>query len=392
MNGTLIDQLTKAVAGRADVVTDATVLAERGHDYWGFGASPGILLRPRNRYEIADIMRVATEHSIAVVPRGGASNCSAGMMPATDRVLLDLSGLNQILEVDVANRRARVEPGVINSDLQAALAPHGLCFSPDPVSAHLATVAGNIIENAGGPHALKYGVTYNHVLAVEVVLADGAVIHLSAGDDGPDLLGVLIGSEGTLGILTEATVGLRPIAPVTRSLMGSFATARDAAETISAIIETGTVPAAVEWLDRAGIAGLEQFADSGYPTDVDAIVLIDIDGTPEQVDRDTEIVEQVLRRTAVEVRRADDEDARAKLWHGRLHLFDAVVGSGKGFFIGDVTVPRQHIPDMQDAIQAAAARHSDALLFIAVTGHAGDGDLHPTTFFDRDNPNAPAAL
>ena len=138
MNGTLIDQLTKAVAGRADVVTDATVLAERGHDYWGFGASPGILLRPRNRDEIADIMRVATEHSIAVVPRGGASNCSAGMMPATDRVLLDLSGLKQILDVDVANRRARVEPGVINSDLQERLAPHGLCFSPDPVSAHLA--------------------------------------------------------------------------------------------------------------------------------------------------------------------------------------------------------------------------------------------------------------
>jgi glycolate oxidase len=174
--------------------------------------------------------------------------------------------------------------------------------------------------------------------------------------------------------------------------MGSFATAHDAAETISAIIRTGTVPAAVEWLDRAGIAGLEQYADSGYPTDVDAIVLIDIDGTPEQVDRDTEIVEQVLRRTAVEVRRADDEDARAKLWYGRLHLFDAVVGSGKGFFIGDVTVPRQHIPEMPEAIQAAAVRHSDALLFIAVTGHAGDGDLHPTTFYDRDNPNAPAAL
>jgi glycolate oxidase len=174
--------------------------------------------------------------------------------------------------------------------------------------------------------------------------------------------------------------------------MGSFSTAHDAAETISAIIRTGTVPAALEWLDRAGIAGLEQFADSGYPTDVDAIVLIDVDGTPEQVDRDTASVEQVLRHTAMEVRRADDEDARAKLWYGRLHLFDAVVGSGKGFFIGDVTVPRQHIPDMQEAIQAAAARHSDALLFIAVTGHAGDGDLHPTTFFDRDNPNAPAAL
>ena len=150
------------------------------------------------------------------------------------------------------------------------------------------------------------------LIGVTVVLADGTVIHLSADDDGPDLLGVLIGSEGTLGILTEATVALRPIAPVTRSLMGSFATAHDAAETISAIIGTGTVPAAVEWLDRAGIAGLEQFADSGYPTDVDAIVLIDVDGTPEQVDRDTEIVEQVLRRTALEVRRADEASVASR--------------------------------------------------------------------------------
>src|SRR5262249_49041400 len=152
---------------------------------------------------------------------------------------------------------------------------------------------------------------------------DGAVIQLTAADDGPDLLGVLIGSEGTLGIVTEATVALRPIPPVTRSLMGSFATARDAADTVAAITETGTVPAAVEWLHRAGIAGLQQVVDTGYPTDVDAILLIDIDGTPEQVDRDTEIVEQVLRRNAVEVRRADDEDARAKLWYGRLHAPDA---------------------------------------------------------------------
>jgi glycolate oxidase len=392
MDDVAVKEFSVALAHPNAVVTDADTLTAKGHDYWGFGGTPGLLVRPNTREEVIAVLRIAAQHGIHVVTRGGGSNCAGAMMPSPDRVMIDLSTMDRVLDIDPTARTARVQPGVINADLQQHLAPHGLCFSPDPVSAHLATVGGNIIENAGGPHALKYGVTYNHVLAVEAVLADGTVIHLSAADDGPDLLGVLIGSEGRLGILTEATVALRPIAPVTRSLMGSFATALDAAETISAIIRTGTVPAAVEWLDRAGIAGLEKFADSGYPTDVDAIVLIDIDGTPEQVDRDTEIVEQVLRRTAVEVRRADDEDARAKLWYGRLHLFDAVVGSGKGFFIGDVTVPRQHIPEMQDAIQAAAARHSDALSFIAVTGHAGDGDLHPTTFYDRDNPNAAAAL
>nr|WP_231996375.1 FAD-linked oxidase C-terminal domain-containing protein [Mycobacterium scrofulaceum] len=374
------------------MAADEATLAEHARDYWGFGQRPGLVLRPHSRDDVVAAVKVAAEHHVSLVTRAGASNCSAGVMAGADRVVIDLTQMNQILDIDPAARTARVQPGVINFDLQQRLAPHKLVFSPDPVSAHLASVGGNIIENAGGPHALKYGVTYNHVLGVEAVLADGTVIHLSAADDGPDLLGVLIGSEGTLAILTEATVALRPIAPVTRSLMGSFDTAREAAETISAIIRTGTVPAAVEWLDRAGINGLQQFTDTGYPTDADAIVLIDVDGTADEVDRDAAIVEKVLRQHATEVRRADDDDARAKLWYGRLHAPDAVVHSGKGFFIGDVTVPRQHIPEMQQAIQHAAKRHSDALLFIAVTGHAGDGDLHPTTFYDKENPDAPAAL
>ena len=392
MDTSIVAAFTTALSSPDEVVTDAATLSESGKDYWGFGERPGLLLRPRTRDEVVAIVRAAGEQKVSLVIRGGASNCSAGMMAGPDLVMIDLTRLNQVLEIDPAARTARVQPGVINSDLQQQLAPHGLVFSPDPVSAHLATVGGNITENAGGPHALKYGVTYNHVLNVEAVLADGTVIELSAADDGPDLLGVLIGSEGTLAILIEATVALRPIAPVTRSLMGSFATAQEAAQTISAIIQTGTVPAAVEWLDRVGIAGLQQFTDTGYPLDVDAIVLIDVDGTAEEVDRDGAIVEKVLRQRAVEVRRADDEGARAKLWYGRLYAPDAVVHSGKGFFIGDVTVPRQHIPETQQAIQDAAVRHSDALLFIAVTGHAGDGDLHPTTFYDRDNPDAAAAL
>lgn len=376
----------------AEVVTDTAVLTERGRDFWGVGGVAELMLRPHSRDEISEIMRIATEFNVPMVPRGGASNCSGGMMADGGRVLLDLSGLNRILEVDVKRRRARVEPGVVNSDLQDHLAPYGLCFSPDPVSAHLATVGGNLIENAGGPHALKYGVTYNHILAADVVLPDGTTVSLSADDTGPDLLGVIIGSEGTLGIVTEVTVALRPIAPVTHSLMGAFATAREAADTIAAVIATGVVPAAVEWLDRDGINGLQQFYDTGYPLDADSIVLIDVDGTAEEVARDQSIVERVLREHATEVRVAEDETDRAALWYGRLHAPDSVVQSGKGFFIGDVTVPRDRIPEMQAAIQATAERHRDGLLFIAVCGHAGDGDLHPTTFYDKDNPLAASAL
>lgn len=392
MDEDLVSAFTAAVSGPDAVVTNSAELVDNAKDYWGFGEQPGLLVRPRTRDEVVAVVRVAAKHEVSLVTRAAASNCSAGVMAGPDLVMIDLRGMNQVLDINPTARTARVQPGVVNFDLQQQLAPHGLVFSPDPVSAHLATVGGNIIENAGGPHALKYGVTYNHVLRAEAVLADGTVIELHATDDGPDLLGVLIGSEGTLAILTEATVALRPIAPITRSLMGSFATAQRAAQTIAAIIQTGTVPAAVEWLDRAGINGLQQFTDTGYPTDVDAIVLVDVDGTAEEVERDGAIVESVLREHAIEVRRADDDDARAKLWYGRLHAPDAVLHSGKGFFIGDVTVPRQYIPEMQQAIQDAAKRHSDELSFIMVAGHAGDGDLHPTTFFDQDNPHAAAAL
>jgi glycolate oxidase len=392
VHGTSIERFAEAVAGVAEVVTDPTILTDRGHDFWGVGAAAELMVRPHDRDEIAAIVKIANDHGIAIVPRGGASNCSGGMMPSSGRVLLDLAGLNHILHIDAENRCARVEPGVVNSELQAALAPHGLCFSPDPVSAHLATIGGNIIENAGGPHALKYGVTYNHILSVDVVLPDGSAATFSADDEGPDLLGVLIGSEGTLGIVTEATVALRPIAEVTHSLMGAFATAREAADTIAAVIATGVVPAAVEWLDRAGIAGLQQFYDTGYPLDADSIVLIDVDGTAAEVAHDQAIVERVLRERATEVRVAEEDKDRAALWYGRLNAPNSVVQSGKGFFIGDVTVPRDRIPEMQEAIQATAARHSDGLLFIAVCGHAGDGDLHPTTFYDKDNPLAASAL
>lgn len=171
--GVALEQFARAVAPYGDVTADGGLIAERGNDYWGVGGVASLLVRPHGRDDIAPIMRLAAEHQVAIVPRGGASNCSGGMMPAPGSALLDLSVLDEILHIDVENRRARVEAGVINSDLQAAVAPHGLCFSPDPVSAHLATVAGNIIENAGGPHALKYGVTYNHILSITVVLPTG---------------------------------------------------------------------------------------------------------------------------------------------------------------------------------------------------------------------------
>lgn len=198
MEDTIVAAFAAVLSGGDAVATDATILAENAKDYWVFGHQPGLVLRPHTRDEIVAIVKIAAKHHVSSLTRGAASNCSAGVMAGPDKVVIDPTKMNQVLEIDRDARTARVQPGVINSDLQEQLAPHKLVFSPDPVSAHLAIVGGNIIENAGGPDALKYGVICNHVLAVEAVLADGSVINFSAADDGPDLLGLLIGSEGTL--------------------------------------------------------------------------------------------------------------------------------------------------------------------------------------------------
>ncbi len=210
------------------------------------------MLRPHTRDEVVAIVKVAAEHNVSLVTRGAASNCSAGVMAASDRAVIDLTKMNHVLDIDPAARTARVQPGVINSDLQEQLSPAQAGVLTGPRIGAPSDSRRQYHRKRRWPTRLQIRRRLpNHVLSVEAVLADGTVMNLSAGDDGPDLLGLLIGSEGTLAILTEATVALRPIAPITRSLMGSFAAAQDAAETISAIIRTGTVPAAIEWLDRA---------------------------------------------------------------------------------------------------------------------------------------------
>jgi len=214
----LAQAFAQVLARPDSVLTDPDALAAHSHDYWGLGSAPWMVVKPRTTDEVVAIVRIAAEHGVPLVTRGGASNCAGAVMADDERVMIDLSGMNQLISVDTEARTARVQPGIVNNTLQEALAPQGLCFSPDPVSSHFATVGGNIIENAGGPHALKYGVTYHHVLEAEAVLADGTVVTLTADAEGTDLLGILIGSEGTLAILTEATVALRPIPAVTRSL------------------------------------------------------------------------------------------------------------------------------------------------------------------------------
>jgi len=371
------------------LITDPRVLPEYGRDFWAQRGIPGAVVCPSRTEDVVATLRFAQERGIPVVPRAAGTNIGAGFLPASDRLLLDLRAMHRVLHLDPERRLVTVQPGLLNGDLQEQVAPLGLCYSPDPASAPLSSIGGNIAENAGGPHCLKYGVTFHHVAGIECVLPGGRVMQLNAEDGGPDLLGVLIGSEGTLAVVTEARLALRPLPPVVRTLLAAFDRAEDAAEAVSAIIAAGVVPAALEFFDRAAVALFESHEPTGYPTDAGALILVDVDGTADEVAHELPLVEAELHCHAREVRRADTPQARAALWRGRLHAGQAKADSACDYFIGDTTVPRQQIPAMLHAIRAVADRWG---LHILTLGHAGDGNLHPTIAYDRANPAQVAAM
>ncbi len=371
------------------LVTDAAALPAYGHDFWTQRGTPGIVVRAARAADVAATLRYAAARGIAVVPRAAGTNVPAGFLPTPERILLDLRPMNRILTIDTERRAAVVQPGVINGDLNAQLAPLGLCFSPDPGSAAISSIGGNIAENAGGMHCLKYGVTDDHVSAIECALVDGDTIRLAADDRGPDLLGLLIGSEGTLGVVTEATVALRPLPAVTRTLLAVFDDAEDAAAAVSATIAASIIPAAMEFFDRRAVAFFDAFSPSGYPAEGEAFLLIDLDGSADEVAHGMAALEPILRRGARAVHRADDDAARAALWKPRIDGALALVASGRGFFICDTTVPRERIPAMQRAVVEIGRR---AGLQMLTLGHAGDGNIHPVILYDRDDPAQVAAM
>ena len=383
-----LDEL-RSVLPPAALVTDPTELPAYGRDFWTLRGVPGAVVRATSAEDVAATLRFAQRHGIPVAPRAAGTNVSAGFLPAPEGIVLDLRPLDRVVSIDAERREAVVQAGVLNGDLQTQLAPLGLVFSPDPASRPLATIGGNIAENAGGPHCLKYGVTVHHVHAVGCVLPGGAVLQLDAADRGPDLLGLVIGSEGTLAVVTEARVRLRPLPAVTRTLLAIFDRAEDAAEAVSATIAAGIIPAAMEFFDREATRFFEAYAPSGYPTDAEALLLIDVDGTAGEVARDLAELAALLRRRAREIRRADDDATRAALWRGRLLGAQALVASGRGYFICDTTVPRERIPAMQRAVRDIAARRA---LQIVTLGHAGDGNIHPVILYDRDDPAQVAAM
>jgi glycolate oxidase subunit GlcD len=304
-------------------------------------------------------------------------------------VLIALTRMNRIISVDPVRRRAVVQPGVVNARLSEAVAPLGLHYVPDPSSQSACTVGGNVAENAGGPHCLKYGVTTNHIAQVEVVLPDGSVVELGSphGEPwGPDLVGLFVGSEGMFGIATRITVRLEPMPPSVRTMLADFSTVRAASEAVSSVIATGIVPAAMEMMDRACVAAVEaSIYAAGYPTDAAAVLLVELDGQPDAVDAEARTVEAILlERGARAVRSASTAADRARLWQGRKKAFGAMGRIAPDLAVQDAVVPRSALPDIMDRIAEIRDRHG---LSISNVFHAGDGNLHPNISFDRRDPD-----
>lgn len=348
----------------------------------------GLVVLPETTDEVAACMRLANALELTVVPRGSGTGLAGAAVPLEGAVVISLARMRRILEVDEETPCAWVEPGVLNLDLTNHVRHLGLHYAPDPSSQQACSIGGNVGTNAGGPHCLSYGVTAQHVLAVEVVLADGEVVVLGGlAPDAPgyDLRGLFVGSEGTMGITTRICVRLTRNPPAVRTMLLDFATVRDGGETVSAIIAAGVVPAAIEMMDNGMIRAAEAFTGAGMPIDAAAVVLVEVDGSPAQIADEAALVERVAREHGVRtIRVAQNDVERDLLWKARKSAFGAMARIAPNYYLHDCVVPRTKLVEVLDAIRAIGEKHD---LVIVNVFHAGDGNLHPLIGFDRRDPD-----
>ena len=344
---------------------------------------PTYVVFPRNTSDVAGIVRLANRHQVPMIGRGAGTGLSGGAVARKGGILAVFSRMNRILGVDVENLRAVVEPGVVNADLSLAVAHLGLYYVPDPSSQKACTIGGNVSENSGGPHTLAYGVTTNHVLAMEVVLPTGEVIRLGStalDPPGYDLMGLFVGSEGTLALVTEITVKLTRLPETVKTLLAIFDRVDDATETVAELTARGITPAACEMLDGWTIRAVEDYVHAGFPMDAAAVLLFDLDGLREAVEVDAEAVADVCQlHRAREVRVARDARERDLLWKGRKNAFGAVGRISPTYYVQDGVIPRTKLPATLKRIEEIGKKYG---FEIGNIFHAGDGNLHPIIPFD----------
>ena len=381
------DRLAEIVGRQHVLARQSELLVYNSDGLPGYRRQPRLAVFPGSRDETIAVVRLLAEEGLPFVPRGAGTGLSGGAL-ADDIVVVGLHRLKKILSLDVENRRATVEPGVVNLKLNRHVAPHGLLYAPDPSSESACTIGGNVAENAGGPHCLKYGVTSNHVLAMTVVLPSGEVIELGSrvGErDGYDLRGAFVGSEGCFGVALDITVRLTPKPQTVRTLLADFMSVDAAAHVTSSIIASGIVPAALEFMDGPTIRVVEDsIYAAGYPRDAEAVLLVELDGLEAGVSADLETVRQIcLEGGARSVKVARDDAERMKLWQGRKKAFGAMGRLAPHLIVQDAVIPRTKLPQILETIHAISEKHG---VLVCNVFHAGDGNLHPNIAYSADDP------
>ena len=346
---------------------------------------PLAVLLPATTQEVAEIVRTCRNFDVNFVPRGAGTGLSGGAHATENSILIECSRMDRILEVDAANRIAVVQPGVVNAELSTAIVEHGLFYAPDPSSQQACTIGGNVAENAGGPHTLKYGTTTNHILALEMVLPDGRIERFGnrVGESpGHDWVGAIVGSEGTLGIVTETTVRLTPIPEGVETLLAIFDDVVAACRAVGRVIRSGLVPAALEIVDQRTIKAVEASVyAAGIPTTAGAVLIVELDGNPVCLDGEVRTIRELCNAEGCQsIERARDEEERARFWRARKGAFGAMGRLAPDLYVHDAVVPRVHLPEILEKVGEICDRHR---LKLANVFHAGDGNLHPNICFDR---------
>lgn len=379
----------KRIVGPEHVLTSTEELYCYSYDATpGFSHMPDVVVKPGTTEEVAKVLALANSEKIPVYTRGSGTNLSAGTVPTKGGIVLLMTRMNKILEIDTENLVAVAEPGVIVSDLNKAVETYGLIYPPDPGTVTTATLGGTVSENAGGLRGLKYGVTKHYVMGLEVVLANGQVMNVGGKNvkdvSGYDLTKLFTGSEGTLGVITKIIVKLVPAPEAKKSMMAIFKNLDNAGNSIAAIIAAKIIPATLEIMDNATIRTVEDYAKVGLPVDAEAVLLIEVDGIPEVVEKEAAKVMEVLKANkADEIKMAKDAAERDKLWAARRAALPALAKLRPTTFVEDATVPRNKVPEMIRAVNEIAKKYN---VTIGTFGHAGDGNMHPTIVCDiRDD-------
>jgi glycolate oxidase len=382
---TVLAELKQAVGGDGQVSTAPEELAAYAYDGTWAEVRPDVVIHPQTTEQVAAVLRIADQKRIPIVPRGAATGLAGAAVPVEGSICLNMARMNRILEISTADTLAVVQPGVVTYDLQKAVEKYGLFYPPDPASVYQCTIGGNVATNAGGPRCLRYGVTADYVLGLTVVLPGGHVMHTGGRTikdvAGYNLTQLFVGSEGTLGVVTEITVRLIPQPAAQLTALAAFPKLADACQAVGNILQAGVVPLVTELMDQGTTKAVEDFKHLGLPTDVEALLLVAVDGDQQVIARENVVVADILKKSgAREVRQARTADESEALWEARRNVSPAIARLARNKLSEDIAVPRSQIPAMVARLQEIARANG---LRIVVYGHIGDGNLHPTMLCDR---------